>query len=264
MKMAALMRRFDSLGGPDLFAFELDDLPPNSETGWHSHARGQFIHVEKGLICVRTERGVWALLPHRVGWMPPGWRHTVRIIERVRGWGVALAPQAVAGMPAVPSVLHSNDLMRALVHRAAGWATCDALDAEQRRVMDVLMDEVRHASVPNEPLHLPMPGDRRLLRMTQALLAHPDDTRSLAEWAQWAGLSARTASRLFRSETGHSFAQWRQQARLAHALQHLSQGETVAGVADALGYDSVSAFIAMFRRSYGQSPGRYLRLHAAT
>jgi AraC-like DNA-binding protein len=40
-------------------------------------------------------------------------------------------------------------------------------------------------------------------------------------------------------------------------LQPLAAGTPVAAVADALGYVSVSAFVAMFRRNFGQPPARY-------
>lgn len=53
------------------------------------------------------------------------------------------------------------------------------------------------------------------------------------------------------------FAQWRQQAGLVHALEALARGGPVAQVSDALGYATPSNFIAMFRRNFGQSPGRY-------
>jgi len=54
-----------------------------------------------------------------------------------------------------------------------------------------------------------------------------------------------------------SLARWRQHARLANALERLANGHTVADVADALGYATPSNFIAMFRREFGQSPGKY-------
>lgn len=258
MKHDEMFQLIESADGPPLIAYVVDGMPPQEETEWHRHLRGQFMYVESGLICVRTRNGVWALTPHRVGWMPPGEYHTVTVVEPTRGWGVFVAPAAAEGMPARPSVLRANELMRALVHRAAGWSQRDALNGEQERVMAVLMDEMRHACAPDEPLHLPMPADRRLLRIARALLTSPHDPRGLAEWAGWAGLSARTLSRLFRRETGCSFAQWRQLARLTHALERLAEGEPVVAVADALGYASTSAFIAMFRRTFGDSPTRYL------
>jgi AraC-like DNA-binding protein len=41
---------------------------------------------------------------------------------------------------------------------------------------------------------------------------------------------------------------------LAHAIPLLSQGKPLAQVAQALGYQSQSAFSAMFRRAFGESP----------
>jgi len=42
-----------------------------------------------------------------------------------------------------------------------------------------------------------------------------------------------------------------------HALERLARGEAVADIADALGYATPSNFIAMFKRSFGDSPARY-------
>jgi AraC-like DNA-binding protein len=79
----------------------------------------------------------------------------------------------------------------------------------------------------------------------------------LEQWARSAGASGRTLARLFRRETGMSFGAWRQQARLIEALTRLGAGEPVTHVALDLGYDSPSAFTAMFRRSLGVTPSRY-------
>ena len=48
-----------------------------------------------------------------------------------------------------------------------------------------------------------------------------------------------------------------QQARLLAALERLALGQTVTATALDLGYDSTSAFIAMFRKALGTTPGRY-------
>jgi len=72
-----------------------------------------------------------------------------------------------------------------------------------------------------------------------------------------AGASSRTLARLFERETGMRFVDWRQQARLARALVGLAEGRDVASVARAVGYESVSAFTAMFRRVLGRTPSNY-------
>jgi AraC-like DNA-binding protein len=141
------------------------------------------------------------------------------------------------------------------VRRAVTWPVDEFLSPESQRIAAVLLDELRHA--PREPLHLPLPADRRLARIAQRLVDTPGDTRTLEAWAEWAGVSPRTVNRLFLAETGIGFAQWRRQARLVHALERLAAGEQVANVADALGYATPSNFIAMFRQYFGQSPARY-------
>ncbi|MDN5924626.1 MAG: helix-turn-helix transcriptional regulator [Xanthomonadales bacterium] len=253
-------RRIDSLDGPPLIAYIVKHKPVTGETGWHTHQRGQFMHVESGMVCVRTRYGVWAITAQRIGWMPPEVEHTVRIVEPITGWGVWVAPQATRGLPPKPAMLQGSPLMRELVYRAAAWTNSNQLDTEQQRLLDVLMDEMRHAQVPDNPITLVMPDDRRVLRVAERLLTQPGDTRTREQWAIWAGLSTRSLTRLFREQTGMSFVQWRQQARLSHALEQLGQGAGVAQIADSLGYASASAFVAMFRRCLGQSPGRYLSL----
>jgi AraC-like DNA-binding protein len=42
------------------------------------------------------------------------------------------------------------------------------------------------------------------------------------------------------------------------SLRLLISGESVQNVAQALGYDSTTAFITMFKKGLGQTPGRYL------
>jgi len=64
-------------------------------------------------------------------------------------------------------------------------------------------------------------------------------------------------ARLFLTETGMTFRQWQQQARLLDGLMRLAQGESVTSVALEVGYENPSAFIAMFRRTLGVTPGRY-------
>jgi methylphosphotriester-DNA--protein-cysteine methyltransferase len=64
---------------------------------------------------------------------------------------------------------------------------------------------------------------------------------------------------LFIAETGMTFRQWRRQARLVAAIERLARREPVTSVAFDLGYDSVSAFIEAFRKTFGVTPFRYFR-----
>ena len=54
-----------------------------------------------------------------------------------------------------------------------------------------------------------------------------------------------------------SHQQWQRQVRLLAGLIGLAEGEPVTGVAIEVGYDSPSAFIAMFKRALGTTPSQY-------
>jgi AraC-like DNA-binding protein len=74
-----------------------------------------------------------------------------------------------------------------------------------------------------------------------------------------AGASERTLERLFHAEVGTSFGKWQQQARLLRALQILAAGESVGNAAFEVGFETQSAFITMFKKAMGTTPGRYFQ-----
>jgi AraC-like DNA-binding protein len=90
------------------------------------------------------------------------------------------------------------------------------------------------------------------------LLEAPSEERGLEELASQCGASGRTLARLFRKETGMTFVAWRKQLRLLEAIDLLGQGHSISQVAFEMGYQSTSAFIAMFHRTIGATPGRYM------
>jgi AraC-like DNA-binding protein len=91
----------------------------------------------------------------------------------------------------------------------------------------------------------------------ERIIADPAAELPLELCARDAGISGRTLNRIMTLETGLSYGRWRQRARLLAALVSLARGEPVLNVALDLGYDSPSAFTAMFRRELGDTPSRY-------
>ncbi|WP_250517867.1 helix-turn-helix transcriptional regulator [Caballeronia sp. INDeC2] len=246
--------------GPFLAGAELRQSEPR-ETSMHHHPRGQLMGALSGLVSVAVEREQWVVPAIHAIWIPPHCAHAVRSHGPFSGWSVFIEEVRCADLPAVPRAIRTTALLREAVHRAASWPGA-TLDVQQTRIAEVIVDEV--AAAPAELLRLPSPHDARLARVTDALACNLSDARRLEEWAAWAGLSARTMSRRFIAETGMSFAQWRQQARLLRALELVADGVSVTAIAFELGYDNVSAFIDMFRRATGHTPGRYKADKAAT
>ncbi|MDQ7990912.1 MAG: helix-turn-helix transcriptional regulator [Candidatus Dactylopiibacterium sp.] len=245
--------RTRALDSPLLFAVarESGDL---RATRPHRHARGQLLGAERGLLSVDADHFRWVVPATHAVWVPPDVSHGVRSHGPFAGWSVYVAPPACAILPGQPCVLSVSGLLREAVARAATWPE-GVLEAPQACLAEVILEEIR--TLPHASLGLPLPRDARLLRIARALSETPGDTRRLEEWAVWAHVAPRTLSRRFVAETGFSFTAWRQRVRLLRALEWLAAGRPVTTIALDLGHDNVSAFIALFRREFGTTPGRY-------
>jgi AraC-like DNA-binding protein len=153
-------------------------------------------------------------------------------------------------------VFAATPLVQGLVDRLTSLdASAGSLDARRARLVGVLVDELAAGERPS--LHLPMPQDKRLAAMAAALADDPSLPDTIDDWADRIGMARRTLTRRFAAETGLSFAQWRQQARLLKAVELLSLKEPVTAVALTVGYTSVSAFIEAFRKHFGRTPSRF-------
>ncbi|ABO57765.1 MULTISPECIES: AraC family transcriptional regulator [Burkholderia] len=239
--------------GPFVAAALLTQRDPRV-TPSHAHARGQLVGTLSGLVSIGLDDQQWVVPAIHAVWIPPHFRHSLHSFGPIAGWSAFIAPARCASLPAAPRAIRTTPLLREAVQRAASWDGA-ALDAAQTRIADVILDEI--AAAPAESLGLIRPQEPRLARITDALAANLADNRRLEEWAEWAGIGARTMSRRFVAETGLTFAQWRQQARLLRALEKIADGAPVTTIALDLGYDNVSAFIDMFRRATGTTPGKY-------
>jgi AraC-like DNA-binding protein len=218
---------------------------------------GQLLFASRGMLTVHTDAGLWVVPVHQAVWVPAGVRHSVEVAGGVAMRSLHLRPPVRARLPETCRVVEVSPLLREILRRAMRLRTLDRRVAEERHLMDILLDEI--TVLPLMPLDLPMPRDPRGVRAAACIREEPAARHTLAEVARASAASARTLERLFRNETGLPFGVWRQRAKLLRALQLLAEGETVAGVANAVGYESASAFVAAFRRALGTTPGRYFK-----
>nr|WP_116142274.1 helix-turn-helix transcriptional regulator [Trinickia diaoshuihuensis] len=240
--------------GPFLAAGELRQPAPRV-VSTHSHPRGQLMGALNGLVSVGIASQQWVVPAVHAIWIPPHVEHSVRSFGPFSGWSVFISEARCRDLPASPRAIRTTGLLREAVHRAGAWAG-GPLDAAKARIAEVIIDELIAAQA--EPLHLPRPTDSALVKITDALTHNLADNRRQEEWAAWAGVSARTMSRRFVAQTGLTFGRWRQQARMLAALERVADGMPVTRIALELGYENVSAFIDVFRDTFGTTPGRYM------
>ena len=228
------------------------DAATGGVTRWHAHDCGQFILVETGTSHLYTELGTWIIPARRVAWVPPGVLHASRSSGGGRGW-VLIPPLMLQDLPPRVCVLRISALMIAALQRVAQLDSDDPMEALLWRV---IAQDMRSAQP--EPLEVPLPSSARLLKAAHKVLANPTAAISLDRIAAHAGMSRRSFARHFRSQTGLSFARWRRAVIAQHSLELVASGHKISSVATDVGYESVSAFIAMFRRQYGESPRQFL------
>jgi AraC-like DNA-binding protein len=154
-------------------------------------------------------------------------------------------------------VVSVSPLLRELVLHACRIGVLNGANAEQARLINVLVDQMH--ILPAVPFQLPLPLDPRAQRAARAILSAPGDEHSIDEICRHAGASRRTLERFFFAETGMTTGLWRQQARVLRGLQLLGAGHNVTSVALEVGYSGTSAFVAMFKKAIGTTPGAYAR-----
>jgi AraC-like DNA-binding protein len=144
-------------------------------------------------------------------------------------------------------------LLRELIVACVQLGALSSRKPAHRRLAGVILDQLN--ILPTVPLQLPHPSDPRAIRMTKVLEQTPGSSLSAA--ARRCGASLRTLERLFREETGLPIGAWFRRLRLRLALERLAGGAGVAETATACGYGGPSAFVSMFRRELGATPGRF-------
>ena len=218
----------------------------------HSHTWGQLSWTRDGVIRVTVGNTTWIVPPSRAIWIPVGVTHTVEILERARVRALHVHAYAVPLRGGQCLVLDVSPLLRELII-ALGQA--DELSAREKLISKMILNEISNATT--LPLGVALPSDKRLRVLCESLVADPSLKFTLNEWAQRVGASERTLARLFEQDVGMNFGQWRQQMRLAHAAPLIASGQPLSQVAAELGYTSQSAFSAMFRKTFGQSPSTF-------
>lgn len=233
----------------------------------HRHDWGQLVFSVSGAVRVSAHadaaHSTFLVPPSRAVWIPAGVTHAVTVVERADLRTLYLLPGLLEdeGSPDWQRcrVLEVSPLLRELVMQLDARPDAPAAaapgSAREALLRALIVDELQRA----RPLRLgvDLPHDARLRRLCEAMLDAPARHLSLEAWAGEIGASARTVSRLFRDELGTSFAQWRSQVLLAHALAMAARRQPMSHIATELGYASASAFTAMVKRTVGMPPSRF-------
>ncbi|MFT3763191.1 MAG: helix-turn-helix transcriptional regulator [Pseudoxanthomonas sp.] len=241
-----------TIGATGVVAADLDQ----QETDFHRHRKAQLILTLRGVITCEVENGLWIVPPQSAIWVPSDVLHKIKLAGTIDCYVVFIDPNAAGTLPSECCSLSTTPLLRELLIRSASLPLLYPEGGRESNLVTLLLDEI--AAAPAGNLHLPMPANPRLRKIVETIMENPSDRGTIGTWAKHVGLSERTLARLLLEETGMSFGRWRQQLHLMLAVKWLGAGSSVQQVADDLGYEGASNFVAMFRKAIGTSPGRYM------
>ena len=220
----------------------------------HAHPEPEMLWTSTATVMGTVGARDWLVPPGYGLWVPAGVEHGGSVLQAGEMSLIRFAADRCPITWTEPTGVAVGPLLRELIRHLHRIGPQDP----SRTLGEALMFELLTPLATND-IQVSMPADPRVRAVAERLLADPADQRELTAWAYHVHTGVRTLSRLFRAETGLSFAAWRAQVRIRAAIQLLGSGTSVNATARAVGYRRPSAFISAFRRVTGQTPGTYLQ-----
>lgn len=216
--------------------------------------QGKLIYACNGLLIVHSRVGHWVVPPTMVLRLQEGSAYRTYNAEHVALQKLVFSETLNQYLPIQDALYTLTPKSRKIIRQLA--SSVDDRQPNDKKML-ALINKLNQAGTRKHkmlPLCLGLPSDPRLACIHHYEYANLDAPKTLQDWASELKNDTRTLHRLFVQEFGMSFVQWRQQTRLLIALEWLAGGRQVIDVALDLGYQSQSAFTAMFRRNVGITP----------
>lgn len=236
----------------DAMATSAQRLPAGAHIDRHRHAEDQVVYTSSGAAEVHTDAGHWIAPGDRAIWIPAGCWHEHDFYGPTR-FHTVVFPSDRLPHRRTPAVISVRPLLRELIIVCSDPRDLPANEIE--RLRQVLLDQLDRS--PEEPLRLPAAQDDRLRRACDLVAEDLTVSWTLPDLGRAAGAGERTLTRLFRSEFAMTYPQWRTQLRLHRAVRLLADGAPVTAVAHRCGWATASAFIDVYRKTFGHTPGDY-------
>jgi AraC-like DNA-binding protein len=223
----------------------------------HRHRLAQIVYPLRGVVSVETDTGTWVVTTLSAVAIPPWREHRVAAHGNASLRSVFVDPDVHPALVTRMVTVQISELLHELI-REAGRHYTDFADDDggvASSVVALIVQLLPGMPTSDTSIWLPRIEHGLLQPIAVALDNDPGDARRVEDWARELALSTRHFGRLFKQETGVTFSTWRALHHVKHALVLLAGGHAVTRVAMDLGYSSTSAFIEMFKRHTGRTPG---------
>src|ERR1700719_1160965 len=112
------------------------DLPHGYVIPEHSHPEDQLLFASKGVMTLRTTRGVWVVPPLRAVWIPADTSHSVTMSGQVSMRALYLLPNLCGTLPARCFVMNVSPFLKELILYACTFAKLNKKAANEGRIVE--------------------------------------------------------------------------------------------------------------------------------
>jgi AraC-like DNA-binding protein len=219
-------------------------IPAAPRMRFHEHNSGQLTYVIDGAVVLHLIENSWIIPANYFLWIPARVQH--------RGSPIGICDtcfwrgpeKSAPNLPRRPCLL---DVSQERVQFLRPFST------ERRVSPKDVASLVENAEAVEFPLRYPR--TRVMQQIADQFVVAPSTTWNIETCGRQAGMPRRTFTRQFREETGDSLNSWVKKLKCMQARQLLQKRKPVKFISHFLGYRSPSAFIAMFRKEMGCTPG---------
>ena len=227
------------------------DYDTGGREDMHAHPWPQFLYAQTGAVRATIHERIWTLPTRRGLWIPADTPHHLSMSSRLCLRTLYLRPSH-QNPPQDACVVPVSGLLHEAILRVCGQGVLDDRVEADRCLATIIRGEISF----REPgcFVLLQPTDKRAHKLAELLLDSACFNVPLDALCERAGLSRRTAERVFQDECGLSPAQWRRFAALSEGLVSVAGGATNDQAALAAGYQSRSAFSDAYTQAFGFPP----------
>ncbi len=231
------------------------DYEAGGHEDMHAHPWPQFLYAQTGAVRAAIEGRFWTLPTRRGLWIPAHTPHRLSMSSRLHLRTLYIRPDA--NMSQGACVVPVSGLLHEAILRVCDQGVLDDRNEIDRSLAAIIRGEISFRD-PGRFVLL-QPKDRRAHRLADSFFHTESAGVPLEFLCRKAGLSRRTAERVFQEECGLPPAQWRRLAGLSQGLVMIAGGSTIDDAAIAAGYQSRSAFSEAFSKAFGFPPSEAKR-----
>ena len=255
LRQSKVLTEYDPKRGASVATLAYE-YPSRFQVPEHAHGSDQLIYATSGLMEVSSDQSIWLIPPHFALWIPARTHHRIHMPGPVSMRTLYLRTGLAARLEPHCAVLHVTPLLRELIVETVSIGKLRMRDRYECALRDLLTRQLQKASP--VPTFVTLPREERALAVAQVILRNPAESKPMVVLCSEVGVSVRTIERAFRKDVGTNFESWRRQVRLTKAVELLISGCSIKEVAYMVGYCQSSAFVEMFRRTFGTTPKAWI------